>query len=312
MDLPHGLQDEVTIFPPLESEAVLTQRLWVVPLLTKGEAEIVVGEFPLGIRRYPDLTRCRSRHPFALGLEPLQREIGLGASEGGVQLNGLLRCLPGVFVASEIAQHERHLVIRLGAVRGELHRALQRREGLGVHAAIVEHLPEIEVHHAALGIELLRVLECRGGRLEVPPALLQERNLNERRNILRIATQDRLKLFEGVRPLPQGGVGSPELPARRSIVGVGPEPLVQLGHASIVVAGLGVREFQIALRHLHLGIELERPRKLVDGFLDEAPLKVEDTQVIVRAGVGGIDAAREGPESSAVQRRDGPRSHDLR
>jgi hypothetical protein len=32
----------------------------------------------------------------------------------------------------------------------------------------------------------------------------------------------------------------------------------------------------------------------------------------VRAGVGGIDAAREGPESSAVQRRDGPRSHDLR
>ena len=66
------------------------------------------------------------------------------------------------------------------------------------------------------------------------------------------------ELLGRLRLLAEQRVGAPELPARVAIVGMQAQPLLQLRNARVVVAGVEVRDLEIALRDLHLRVELER------------------------------------------------------
>jgi hypothetical protein len=91
-----------------------------------------------------------------------------------------------------------------------------------------------------------------------------------------------------------------QLPARVPIVGGPAQPLLQLRHAAVVVAGVVVGDFEVALGHLHARIELERVRELLDGLRDEALLVIENAEVVVRARVRRVDPAGEGPQNREV------------
>ena len=58
--------------------------------------------------------------------------------------------------------------------------------------------------------------------------------------------------------------------------------------------------FEVLLRDLHLGIELDRQLKLLDRLLDHVALEKHHAEIVLRTGVGWIDAPRERAEGGLV------------
>ena len=94
----------------------------------------------------------------ALGVVPLERQIGLRAGEGRVELDGPLRRGARILVAPQVAQHEGHQVVGVRVVGVERHGALQRRERFDVEAAAVVHLAQIEVDEARALVHLVHAV----------------------------------------------------------------------------------------------------------------------------------------------------------
>ena len=79
-----------------------------------------------------------------------------------------------------------------------------------------------------------------------------------------IEAQQLAELVDGIVDVPEQRVRSAQLPARVTVVGLDAQAVLQLGNATVVVAGVEVRDLQVALRDLHLRVELERARERGD------------------------------------------------
>ncbi len=309
MHLRHRLQREAAVLTPLEREAVLAQRLGIVALLTECEPEVVVRQRVAldHLRHGGALVRLAA---LALRVVPLERKVRLRAREGRVELDGQFRRGARVLVAPQVAEHEGHQVVGVRVVGVELHGALQGRERVGVEAAAVVDLAQIEVDDARLRVALARVQEPFGGGIGPPPVLLRQRQLDHRGDVVGPVGEQLLELGRSVIVLAQNRIGAPELPAGVAVVGGLPQPLPQLRHPLVVVAGVVVGDLQVALRHLHLRVELERAGELSDRLLDQAFLVIEDAEVVVGPGVRRVDPAGEGSEDGEVAFRERRRRHE--
>ncbi len=94
----------------------------------------------------------------------------------------------------------------------------------------------------------------------------------------------------------EGDIRAPQVEPGVAVVGVRPKLFPQLGHATVRIAGFVIGDLPITLGDPHLGIELQRDSELLEGLVDEALSVVQHTEVVVRAGIGGIDAAGKRPQ----------------
>ena len=302
--LRHRLPHQPPILAALDREAIFAQGLRVVALLPEREPEIVVrelaalGDFRLGLRAQPVLGRL------PLGAIALQREIRLGPRERRIQLNRAFGGRAGLLVAPHIAQHERHQVVRVGVVRIERHGALERRERRLVQPAIVVDLAEIELHDGRVRLRLGGPQEPLRRHFQPAARLLGEPELDDRGDVVRLVRQQLLEFRHRFLEGAEDRVGAAQLPARVALVGGLPQLFLQLGDATVVIAGVVIGDLEVALRDLHARVELERPRELLDGLGNEAFLVVENAEIVVRARIGGIDPAGKGPQDGDVTLRD--------
>jgi hypothetical protein len=89
--------------------------------------------------------------------------------------------------------------------------------------------------------------------------------------------------------VPEQRIRAAQLPACIAVVGLNAQAVLQLGDAAVVVPGVEVRDLQVALRHLHLWVELERARERRNSLAQQALVVVEDPEVVVRTGVRRVD-----------------------
>ena len=95
-----------------------------------------------------------------------------------------------------VPQHERQEVLRVRVLGVELGGAGERLERFLVEAAIVEHLTQVEVQHAAVRVELARALEPLSGLLDRSTALLRQAQLHQHGDVVGRAREHRLELFD--------------------------------------------------------------------------------------------------------------------
>jgi hypothetical protein len=306
----HRLEDEAAVLTALDGEAVLAQRFDVVALLPEREPEVEVRQLAAFDHLHLERLAHEIRLTLALvGGEPIDRQVGLGAGERRVELDGALRRGARFLVPPHVPQHERHQVVRAGVVRVQLHGFLQRDERRVVQPAIVQHFAEVELHDARHGIERLRLLEPVGGDLEAAARFFGEAQLDHGGGVARMVGEDLLELGHRVVELAQRGEGASQLEPRLAVVGRLAQPLLQLRDAAVVVAGAVVGDLEVALGDLHLRVELQRARKLRDRFGDQSLLIVQDAEVVVGPGVSGIDPAAEGSQDREVAIREHGRRH---
>ena len=300
MHFRHRLAHQPAILAALDREAVLAQRLGVVALLPEREAEVVMRE----LAALDDLGRGMLAQAvlgrLAFGAVALQRQVGLRARQRRVQLDGALRRGARVLMPPHVAQHERHQVMGVGVVGIERNRALQRGERRLVQAAIVVDLAEIEVDDGRIGVFLDRPQKPFGRDFQPAARFLGEPELNDRRHVRRLVREQRFEFGDGFFVRPENRVRAAQLPARLTLVGRLAQPLLELVDAPVVVAGVVIRDFEIALGDLHARVELQRPRELLDGLGDEALLVIQDAEVVVRPGVRRIDPAGERAKNGEI------------
>ena len=188
----------------------------------------------------------------------------------------------------------------VGVVRIERDRALQRGQRGLVQAAIVVDLPQVEVHDARIGLLLRGVLEPLGRDLQPASRLLGETELDNRRHVFRLVGEQRFEFGDRFLESAQNRVRAAQLPARVALVRRLAQPLLQLGDAAVVEAGVVVGDLEIALSDLHARVELERARELLDGLGDEALLIVEDAEIVVRPRIRRIDPAGERAKNGEI------------
>ncbi len=124
--------------------------------------------------------------------------------------------------------------------------------------------------------------------------------------------EQRLELGDRVGVAAEGRVGARELPARVAVLGLPADALLEVGDAAVVVAAVAVGDVEVGLRHLHPRVELERADELGDRVLDQPLLIVEDAQVVVGAGVGGVDPAGKGAQDGEIALRQYGPGHRIR
>jgi hypothetical protein len=203
-------------------------------------------------------------------------------------------------VPAHVTEHEAHQVVRVGVVGIELDGPLQRRQGVVVQPAIVEHLPDVEMHERAVRVELARANEPLLGFLEIAAGLLGQAELDDRAEVVRVVAEQLRELGHRLGLLPEQRVGPSQLPAGLAVGGMAAQSLLQLGDAAVVVAGIEVGDLEVALRDLHLLVELERAHERTHRFLVQALVVVEHPEVVVRPRVGRIDPARERSQNLAI------------
>src|SRR5215210_9537832 len=109
---------------------------------------------------------------------------------------------------------------------------------------------------------------------------------------------------------PEAGIRPAQFPAGRTTVGLPPGRVSQIGDSALVVSAIAVGDFEIALRHLHPGVELEGAGKLRDRLVDQPLLVIKNAEVVVRPGVGGIDPLGERAENRKIALRQRRGWHD--
>ncbi len=192
---------------------------------------------------------------------------------------------------AHVAEHEREEVVRVGIIGVPMHRLAQRLERGIVQPAVVEGLSVVEQGHRAVGVLFRRPPKPLLGDLDPSARLLGEPDLQQRGDVVRVPGQQGIELRDRLVDMPEGGVGAGQFPARLTVAGFPAKALPQFGDANVVVAARAVGDLEVALCHLHPGIELEGAGEFGDGLGDEALLVVEDTEIVVRPGVGRVDAA---------------------
>ncbi len=249
----------------------------------------------------PALPRlARLRRLLALRHQPLERQVRLRPRQHRVERDRALGRLQRALVQPHVAIDERQQVVRFGVVGIVPDGGLERLERRVVEAAVVERLALVEARDGAAGIELGGEREAAAGSLDATARLLGQAKVYQGGNIGGCAGE---QFLEGLRRqvVPaQARVGAAQLPACLAIVGHAAQALLQLGHAAVVEAALAVGQLEVVLRHLHARVDLERAREGGDRLADHALLVVEDPEVVVRAGVGRVDATRERPEDGEV------------
>ena len=198
-------------------------------------------------------------------------------------------------------------VERLRIVGCEGDRLRQDLECAIVQSGVVERLGQVHPHHAREWIEPGGLLE-RGRCGFLPaPRLFGETQLHQRRRLPWREAMQRAELFDRGVELSQGREGASQLESRVGILGLPPQPLTQFRHATVVETGLFLHQLQVFLGDRHPGVELERAGKRRDRLGKEATLVIEDAEVVVRAGIGRVDATGEGSQDGeiALRRRGG-------
>ncbi len=311
--LGHRLEHERAVFTALQRELVLAKRFGVVALLPEGEAEVEVRELlvvahleshralllPLG----HELLEARA-------VVAVEREVGLRPRQRRIELDGATGGDARLLVPPRVAQHEAHQIVGVRVVGVELDRALERYQRFLVEPPVVEHFAHVEMDERALGLELPRALEPALRAVEVAARLLGQAELHDGGDVLRVVLEQLGELEHRLAAVAQRGVRAPELPARVAIGGVESQPVLQHRDAPLVVARVEVRDLEIALRHLHLRIELERAREGVDRLLVESLVVVEDAEVVVRPRVRRIDPPGERAQDLPIALGGEGRLHD--
>ena len=297
--LRHRLQHEIAILAAIESDAVLAHRLGVVSLAAERETEVVVRELPLDRH----LQLALGRRAVAAGPLLLDREVRVRARQRRIELDRAARRRLRVLVASDVAEHEAHQIQRVVILRVELDRPLERAQRFVVQPAVIENLAERELQQRAVGVERERALDALLRALDVAGLLFGERELQQRGDVVRGVLQQRAKLLGGLVLLAEQRERPPELPARVAIFGTLPQALAQLRDARVVVAGIEVRDLEVALRDLHRLVELERLHERGDRLLVQALVVVQNAEVVVRARVRRIDPPGERAQNLAVALR---------
>ena len=159
-----------------------------------------------------------------------------------------------------------------------------------------ENLTQMELPYRTARCEVDQPAKPIGGSGKVAPPFLCQPDLGHRSDVIGMLIQHDRELRDPQFELTQRGVCPTELPAGIAIVGMVAQPLDQLSHPAVVIPGLGVGEFEIALSQRHSGVEFNRRSELLDRFLDQTLAKVEDAKVVARTRVGTIDAASKGAE----------------
>ena len=184
------------------------------------------------------------------------------ARERRVELDRALRRLLRLVVAAHVAEHEAEQVVRVGIVRRELDRALERVQRLIVEAAIVQHLADVELVTALAGHRARARAQnqhCASRDRRSPSRRAPAARSRRRRSAV---LQHRAELRR--RPSvawPSNAYVRPSSQRASRSSGCDAQPVAQLGDAPIVVAGVKVRDLEVALRDLHLRVELERARR---------------------------------------------------
>jgi hypothetical protein len=80
-----------------------------------------------------------------------------------------------------------------------------------------------------------------------------------------------------------------ELPTRIAVRRPDAQSLTQVGDAPVVVAGVEIRNLEVALRDLHLRVELERAHERGCRLGVQPLVVIQDAEVVVRTGVRRID-----------------------
>ena len=83
------------------------------------------------------------------------------------------------------------------------------------------------------------------------------------------------------------------------------QAIAKLRDATVVETRVKVRHLEVALRHLHLRIELESARERSDRILVHPLVVIQDAEVVVRAGIGAVDAPCERPQDVTIALGDG-------
>ncbi len=205
-----------------------------------------------------------------------------------------------VVAPAHVAEHEPHEIQRVVVVGIERERALQRAQRFVIQPAMVEHFAERDVQQRARGIEHQCALEVVLRFVDVAGLLLGHRELQQRADIVAVVAQNRAEFRGGVFLLAEERERPAQLPARVAVLRMDAQPLLQLGDAGIVVAGIEIRDLEIALRDLHFLVELERLHERGDGLFVQPLVVVEHTQVVVRASVRRIDPSGERTKNLAI------------
>ena len=69
----------------------------------------------------------------------------------------------------------------------------ERRQGVGIQAAIVKHLAEVKMQHAAVGLELRGPRKPFGSLRDVAPTFFGEPELGQRCDVLGVAGDERFE-----------------------------------------------------------------------------------------------------------------------
>ena len=298
--LGHRLAHEAPIFPTLDRQAILAQRLRVVALLPEREPEVVVRELAaLGDFRRRLLAQALLGR-LALGAVTLQGKIRLRPRERRVELDRALGRRARLLVPAHVSQHKCHQIMRVRVVRIEVDRARERGQRRLVQPAVVVNLSQIEMHDGRVGLGFGRPQKPFSRDLEPAAGFLREPELNHRGHVARLVGEQLLELRDRFLIGSEDRIGAAELPARVALVGRGPQAFPQLGDAVVVEARVVIGDLEVALRDLHARVELERAGELLDGLGDEAFLVVENAEIVVRARVGRVDPAGKGPQDGNV------------
>src|SRR5882672_708484 len=115
------------------------------------------------------------------------------------------------------------------------------------------------MENGAVGIELDRALEECVRALEAARRLLGDSALNERLEVFRIGT----------------------------------EPFLELVQSALEDPALAVRDLEVAPRHAHSLVESQCARERDDCLVRQSLSKIENAEVVVRAGIRRVDSAGE-------------------
>ncbi len=199
-----------------------------------------------------------------------------------------------------VAQHERHQVVRVRIVGIERDGALECGQRRLVQPAVVVDLAKIEVDDGGVRLFFDGPQEPLGRHFQTSAGLLGESELDDRRHVLGLVRQQLFEFGDCFLVGAHDRVRAAQLPARIALVGCAAQPLLELGHATVVVPGVVVGDLEIPLRNLHARIELEGAGELLDRLGDEGFLVIENAEIVMRARIGGIDPAGKGPQDRYV------------
>jgi hypothetical protein len=159
--------------------------------------------------------------------------------------------------------------------------------------AVVQHLASIKAGNGIVRLLIAGSSQPVARGVQPAAGLLGHSQLQHGGNILGELHQQGLELRGGLFMAPEHGVGSPQLPARLTVVRVPGDACLQLLDAVVVVAAVPIGDLEVGLSHLHLRVELEGAGELRNGLVNQTFLVVENAEIVVCPRVGGVNAPGE-------------------